>query len=130
MSVCGLWWTRKRLIAVIVDDAGRPCAPITAAPTRDACAGLLAWLATTAIDALVLSDHSGPIIELARTAKLHIHLAPHHLLTAIRSAAGLIQRPHRHTAALLARWYLSPGLRPHLYKIAAPDHHPNQIPLL
>lgn len=130
MSVCGLWSTPKRWIAVIVDDTGHPRPPITVAQTPEACAGLLAWLATTAIDALVLSDRSAAIIELARAASLHVQIAPQELLDAIRRAAGVTQRPHRHTATLLARWYLSPALRPYLREIPAPCHHPAQIPLL
>lgn len=130
MRVCGLWSTRKHLFAVLLDDDGRPRPPIKAASTRDACAALFAWLAAAALDALVLSDRSGPLVELARAMKLRVYLAPHDLIEAIRAAAGYTHRPHRDTATLLARWYLTPTLRRYLRGSTASDPHPNQIPLL
>ena len=113
MRVAGLWPARAQLLAVIVDDAGRPAAPISAAKTIEAATALFAWL-DTSVDALVLSDRHVTLIELARAAKLPLALAPHELLEAIRCVAGFTHRPQRQTAALLARWYLSPPLRRYL----------------
>jgi hypothetical protein len=130
VSACGLWATSKRLCAVIIDDTGTARPPISAARTPQACATLLAWLSTTNVRTLVLSECSGALIAQAHAANLSVHIAPHELFEAIRIAAGLIHRPHRYTAGLLARWPLSPGLRRHLRQIFPQEQLAQQIPLL
>jgi len=130
VKVAGVWPAPRRLFAVILDDRGRPPAPVTAARTAEAASALFAWLDQT-VDALVLSDAHGPLIELARTAQLPLELAPHELLEAIRAVAGFRHRPQRDTAALLARWSLTPALRRYLRpSVAAPARHRDQLPLL
>jgi hypothetical protein len=131
MRVAGLWPARSKLLAVIVDERGRQPAPISAVRTTEAAAALIAWLDTT-VDALVVSDRDRPLIELARAAAatLPLALAPHELLEAIRAAAGFTHRPQRHTAAFLARWYLSPALRRYLRQDVAPAVERDQLPLL
>jgi hypothetical protein len=130
MSACGLWATSRRLCAVIVDDTGRARPPISAARTPQACATLLAWLSSTDVRTLVLSECSGSLIAQAHAANLCVHLAPHELFEAIRLAAGLTHRPHRYTAGLLARWPLAPGLRRHLHRSLPQDQSAQQLPLL
>lgn len=130
MSVCGLWTSPKRLFAVLIDDTGRARPPISAPPTPQARAALLNWLATCAVDAVVLGERNRDLIDLAHVLRLHVEIAPAELLHAIRHAAGLTQRPPRHTAVLLARWYLTPALRRYLR--APPPSPPldRQLPLL
>lgn len=130
MSVCGLWTPPKRLVAVLIDDTGRARPPISAAPTPQARAALLTWLATCAIDTLVLGERHRDLIDLARVLHLHVEIAPAELLHAIRLATGLSQRPPRHTAALLARWYLTPALRRYLRPPPPSPLHDRQLPLL
>jgi hypothetical protein len=90
--------------------------PRSGRPARkEAATALLAWLDMT-VDALVISDQHVALIELARAAasNLTLELAPHDLLKAIRRVAGFTHRPQHDTAALLARWPLTPAVRRYL----------------
>jgi hypothetical protein len=114
-SVCGLWLSAQSLCAVIIEDSGQARPPVTGPGTPEACASVLAWLATSEVHTLVLSERSQALIAQAHpAAQLRIELVPHQLLEAIRHAAGLTHRAPCHSAALLARWHFTPGLREHL----------------
>lgn len=114
MSVCGLWQGTHRLFAVIIDDEGNLHPHIRAPATPDNAHHLLTYLASAGIGTLIIAEHSYSLIAQARRLKLEICLVPHDLLHAIRTATGLIHRPPRNTAILLARWPLVPALRAHL----------------
>ena len=129
MSVCGLWPGPRRLYAVI-DDNGQLRRPITAHDFGYASQCLLEWLATSDIHIVVVSEHFPSLIAQALAAKLPVALAPHPLLEAIRRAAGLTYRPPHHTAALLARWHSTPGLRSYLRLWHPSDFPTSQLPLL
>jgi hypothetical protein len=132
MKVAALWPARHKLLAVIVDERGRPAAPIDAARTRESASALIAWLDMT-VDVLVVSDAHDALVDLARSASsLTLELAPHKLLEAIRRIAGFTHRPQRDTAALLARWPLTPVLRRYLRRPPSVGlaRHRDQLPLL
>jgi len=129
MSTCGVWQSRQRLIAVIVNDAGELRTPITTRRTPEHCATLLDYLVTVSIDALVVIERSQPLIAQAFAAHLRVYTVPHDLLEAIRHATGLNQRPLRHTAALLARWPLNPTLRIYLHEPRPQPPHNKQLAL-
>jgi hypothetical protein len=120
MSVCGLWFGPQRVCAVILEDSGRIRDPLNAACTPEACASLLACLSTHEVHTVVVSERSQALIAHACAARLRVELVPHALLEAIRAATGLTHRAQRYSAALLARWYLTPGLREHLRELRAP----------
>ena len=88
MSPCGVWQSRQRLIAVIVNDAGELRPPITTRRTPEHCATLLDYLVTVSIDALVVIERSQPLIAQAFAAHLRVYTVPHDLLEAIRHATG------------------------------------------
>jgi hypothetical protein len=113
-SVCGLWLSAHSLCAVIIEDSGQARPPVTGPCTPEACASVLAWLATSEVHTLVLSERAQGLIAQAHAAHLRVELVAHQLLEAIRSAAGLTQRAPCYSAALLARWHFTPGLREHL----------------
>ena len=130
-SLCGLWPTPKRFIAVILErDHPRP--PIALAQTHAARVGLVQWLADQPMTGLVLTDAMAcdPIVALTLEAQLTVWLAPTTLLEAIRTATGFTNRPAKYTAALLARWPNIPALRPYLRQLTALTPEPNQLRLL
>jgi hypothetical protein len=131
-GLCGLWPTAKCLVAVIIDEAGTPRAPLSVARTPEARAGFVHWLATSGLQGLVIAESmtSEPLIELAVEAQLPVWIAPAALVDAIRGATGLTKRSPKYTATLLARWPRTPALRPYLRHIAPPNHHPHQFGLL
>jgi hypothetical protein len=130
VSTCGLWLGAQRLVAVIVEDDGRLHRPIRAAPTPAACAALFDWLSARDVRTLVISERSPTLIAQAQAAHLHVVLAPHPWLEAIRTVAGYTRRPHRDSAALLARWSLTPGLRNLLHECRTTDAPAQQMSLL
>jgi len=131
VSVCALWQGTQRLAAVIIDDDdGELRPPITIPATPDNAHHLLTYLATAGVDTLIIGEDSRSLIAQAHGLKLAVHLVPHDLLEAIRTAAGLDHRPPRNTAILLARWYLTPALRLHLRATRAPAPQKNQLDLL
>jgi hypothetical protein len=80
---------------------------------------LLDWLAQQNAH-LVIPDTllAAPCYDQATPIPLVVWIAPGPLLEAIRLAAGLTTRPHKHTAALLARWPTVPALRPFLRRFS------------
>jgi hypothetical protein len=84
---------------------------------------LLDWLAEHNAH-LVIPDTllGAPCLHPASQTPVAVWIAPSPLLEAIRLAAGLTNRPPKHTAALLARWPTAPALRPFLRRLtASPD---------
>lgn len=130
MSACGLWLGAQRLVAVIAEDDGRLHRPIRAAPTAEACAALFDWLSSRDIHTLVIGEGNPTLIAQAQAAHLHVQLVPRPWLDAIRSVAGYTRRPHRDSAALLARWSLTPGLRGLLRECRPTDAPAQQLSLL
>lgn len=130
MSVCALWQGARRLIAVIVDDEANLRPPITVPATPNNTHHLLTYLATAGVDSLILGEANHSLIAQAHALKLAVHLVPHDLLNAIRTATGLDHRPPRNTAILLARWYLTPALRLRLRQTRASEPRKNQLDLL
>jgi hypothetical protein len=123
VSVCGLWDSTRRLVAVILDDDGKPRPPITVPATPNNAQHLLTYLAAIDIATLIVPERSHILIDQALGLKLAVRLVPNDLLDAIRTAVGLNHRPPRDTAMLLARWYLTPTLRLHLR-----EFRPSPIP--
>lgn len=130
MSACALWQGTGRLAAVIIDDDGELRPPITVPATPNNAQHLLSYLATAGVDTLIITEASHSLIAQAHALELPVRLVPRDLLEAIRTAAGLDHRPPRHTAILLARWYLTPALRLHLRETRTPAPQENQLDLL
>lgn len=117
MSCCGIWRTPRRLVAVVVDDDGKARAPIAVALTDDARWGLLVWLHAKGIDDIVLTDELGcsdSIVAMAISLGVHPWLVPARVVNGLRQAAGLVGRPAKLSAAMLARWRAVESLRPYL----------------
>ena len=129
MSVCALWQGTRRLVAVIVEDDGHLRPPISVPATPSNAQYLLTYLAAIDIGTLIVAERSHTLIAQARALKLAVCLVPHDLLDAIRTAVGLKHRAPRHTAMLLARWYLTPTLRLHLRELRAPAIQEKQLAL-
>lgn len=125
----GIWGAPQRLIALPLDDQGASCAPISARRTPEGCRYLIDYLVTAGIDTLVVTDRNDQIIACAHRAQLRVYTAPHALVEAVRDAAGLGQRPLRHSAALLARFALNPALRPYLRQTFPSQTHRQQLAL-
>jgi hypothetical protein len=132
MNACGIWHSRRGLVAVIVDATGR--VRIRAAipdSTPDARWGLVQRLAATHID-LVVDEAvlpADPIASMAMKAGVTVWVAGAPLLPSLRLAAGITRGPPRATAALLARLLNIPWLRAHLRRLGARDDS-RQIRLL
>jgi len=130
VSRCALWQGSRRLIAIIIDDDRQLRPPITVPATPSNAHHLLTYLATAGVDTLILAEPSHGLIAQAHALALAVRLVPRDLLDAIRTATGLDHRPPRHTAILLARWYLTPALRLHLRETRAPTLRENQFDLV
>jgi hypothetical protein len=130
VSACALWQGTQRLVAVIVDDDGGLRPPITVPATPNNAHHLLTYLATAGVQTVILAEASHNLIAQAHALNLPVRLVPGDLLDAIRAAVGLDHRPPRHTAMLLARWYLIPALRRHLRVARPPAPRKNQLDLL
>jgi hypothetical protein len=129
VSVCGLWDSTRRVVAVIIDDDGKPRPPITVPARASNTQHLLTYLGAIDIGTLILAERTHTLIDQALGLKLAVRLVPHDLLDAIRTAVGLNHRPPRDTAMLLARWYLTPTLRVHLREFRAPPIPEQQLAL-
>lgn len=131
-SVCGLWPSPKGLVAVVVDEEGRPEPPLLILRDDDGC-----WEGLSQLDAavglgyeLVLPSwlaRSCPIARLALERGIQVWLVPKPLVEAIRFIAALTKAPPRKTAAALARIPLTMAMRGALQPLA-PDQA-LQLPL-
>jgi hypothetical protein len=132
MTSCGLWVSRTRLWASVVDCDGRHITTLSAhrgdderwdlLAQIDACHGLDCTLVLT--DAQLRMDN---VADLALERKMTVLVAPWQLADAVRIVAGLKTGPPRRSAAMLARWVLSPQLRAQLRR---PQRDQRQLSLL
>lgn len=131
MSPCGLWRTPRRLLAVVLDEHGRPRPPISVALTDDARWGLLVWLQSQGYHDVVLTDalaRGDPIGPIALTLGVRLWVVPASVVEGVRQVTELTKRAPKHTAALLARWPGAPALRSYL-RAAVPDLDDRQLGL-
>jgi hypothetical protein len=130
---CGLWPARTGLVAVVVDEDGRPELPRFLSRTDEAYSALFHYLhATIALDCdLVLPDGLARHEGFSRLALAHgmlLWVAPSTLVEAVRIVGRLGKGPPARTAAALARLPLAPPLRAYLRRVVPPDHR--QLSLL
>ncbi len=135
MTSCGLWLSRSRLVAVVVDDDGR-ASPALLATTDDEGR----WALLEHVDAvhgldceLVLPEDllkADAISRLALDRGHDLWAAPQRLVEAIRRVAGLATGPPARTAAMIARLAIVPGLRGHLRRIDRRGYDRRQLPML
>jgi hypothetical protein len=126
MISCGIMPTSKRLVAVVLDDAGRARKPIHAASSKAAAEALVEYLVEEIHAEIVLVEIlATEPIGLASAATGRLWIAPTNLVETVRRAAALSPR---RTAAMLARLPRDPALRSQLRRKAAPD--PKQLALL
>ena len=133
MASCGLCLSRKRLVAVVVDEEGRAAPALIAANTDDALWGLLEHLdAVHGLNCeLVLPEDLLKLDLLSRFARERgqsLWVAPQRLVDAVSDAAGFGTGPPARVAAMIARLVLVPGFRGHLRRPQHPDHR--QLSLL
>jgi hypothetical protein len=134
MAACGIWRSRDRLVAVVVDDDGRAAPTILAAMDDEERWALLQHVdAVHGLDcALVLTDDllkdDDDICRFAIERGRDLWVAPHALVEAIRHAAGLTTAAR--VAAMIARLTIVPGLRGHLRRINRHPYDCRQLPLL
>ena len=134
MNSCGLCLSRRRLIAVVVDEEGRAAPSLFAHLTDDARWGLLEYLdAIHGLDyQLVLPEELVKVDSIGRLALergIDTWVAPQRLVDAIRAAARLVTGPPGRTAAMIARLTLVPVWRGHLRPLGTPKDI-RQLPLL
>ena len=132
MVACGIWRSKRRLIAVIVDDDGRASPALTAATDDDERWGLLESLdAEHGLDySLVLSAgllRADGIGDLALSRGHQLWSAPQQLVNAIRDVTGLTGGAR--LPAMLGRLLVVPGFRGHLHRVQR-DHDWRQLRLL
>lgn len=130
MTACGVWLTRRGLVAVIVEGPGRP-RTLRLADTAEARRALALHLADARAhlvvdEALLEAD---PIATAALRVGVQVWVAGAPLLPALRAAAGITAGGARPSAALLARLPDIPWLREKLRRLVPADD-PRQIPLL
>lgn len=128
MSCVGFWTTRQRnhLVAVAVDEDGRPGPPLRTARTDEACWALLAYLeAVDGLDfELVLPEslaRATPITRFALERGVAVWLVPNPLAEAVRAVSRLDVGPPLRTAALLARLPLAAVFRVQLRRLNPGD---------
>ena len=130
MTACGVWPTRRGLVAVIVEGPGPP-RTLRLADTTEARRALALHLAHTrahlVIDETLLEADSIGTHALRVGATVWVAGAP--LLPSLRAAAGITGGPARPSAALLARLPAIPWLRDKLRRLEPVDD-PQQIALL
>jgi hypothetical protein len=119
MTSCGIWLSRKRLVAVVVDDDGRAAPALFAATDDEGRWALLEHIdGVHGLDCeLVLSEDLLQADTLSRLALERGHelwAAPQRLVEAIRRVAGLATGPPARTAAMIARLALVPGYLRHI----------------
>ena len=130
---CGVWLARRArgLVAVAVDEDGRPLAQKVFDRDRDAQWDLLTWIDTeVGLDCdLVLPDELARDCELAHFAVERgaaVWLVPPIVLRCVRIVANLDTGPPARTAAALARVPLAPMLRQYLCRLVPPQK-PRQL---
>jgi hypothetical protein len=125
MISCGIWPDRRKLVAVILDDAGRARRPILVARTARAVEALATYLLEDIGAEIVLVDAclKEPLGR-ANFGNERVWVAPGVLVEPIRHAAALSARA---TAAMLARLPRIPALRTQLRR---PACDPRQLTLL
>ena len=133
MAACGVWRSRNRLVAVVVDDDGRAAPTTLAAIDDDERWALLGYVdAVHGLDCvLVLPEDLLRVDAICRFALDRGHdlwAAPRPLIDAIRCAARLATDAR--TAAMIARLALVPGLRGQLRRVDRIAHDCRQLPLL
>jgi hypothetical protein len=134
MATCAIWPGRRGLVAVVVDEDGRPSSRTVVARTEEACWALLCETdATTGLDwELVLPDwlaRSAGIAQLALARGVAVWVVPSQLAEAVRIIGHLGTGPPARIAAALARIPLAPVLRGHLRRLEPPSDK-RQLPLL
>lgn len=130
MTACGVWLTRRGLVAVIVEGSGRP-RTLRLADTSEARRALALHLADARAhlvvdEALLEAD---PIAAAALRVGVQVWVAGAPLLPSLRAAAGITGGGARPSAALLARLPDIPWLREKLRRLEPADD-PRQISLL
>ena len=134
MAACGIWISRNRLVAVVVDDDGRATPTILAAMDDEERWALLEYVnAVHGLDcALVLTDDllkaDDGICRFALDRGHDLWAAPRPLVEAIRLAAGLATSSH--VAAMIARLVIVPGFRSYLRRIDRGAYDCRQLSLL
>jgi hypothetical protein len=119
---CGLWPSRKGLVAVMVDEEGRPGPPLQVSRHDEGYWALLEHLdAHVGLDSdLVLPDWlarvDGPA-RLALARGVPVWIVPSALIEGVRFIGRLGTGPPARTAAALARLPLAPAFRPHLRRV-------------
>ncbi len=134
MPACGIWRSRNRLVAVVVDDDGRAPPTILAAIDDEERWALLQHVdAVHGLDcALVLTDDllkaDDNICSFALERGRDFWVVPRRLADAIRLAAGVATAPR--VAAMIARLAIVPGFHGHLRRIDRGAYDCRQLSLL
>ncbi len=135
MASCGIWLSRARLVAVVVDDGGRAAPALFAATDDEGRWALLEHLdGVHGLDCeLVLPEDllkADAISRLALERGHELWAAPQRLVEAIRRVAGLTTGSPARVAAMLARLATAPGFRDHLRRIDRRGYDRRQLSLL
>jgi len=133
MAACGLWRSKHRLVAVVVDDDGRIESTILTATDDEERWALLEYVDSVhGLDcALVIPDDmlkADAICHFALERGCDLWAAPRPLVEAIRRAAHLATDAR--VAAMLARLPIVPGFRAHLRRIDRGAYDRRQLSLL
>ena len=133
MAACGIWRSKRRLVAVVVDDDGRAAPALTAATDDDERWGLLESLdAEHGLDySLVLPAgllRTDAIGDLALSRGHPLWSAPQQLVNAIRNVTGPASGAR--VAAMLGRLLVVPGFRGHLHRVERDAYDWRQLRLL
>lgn len=124
MISCGIWPDGKKLVVVVLDDAGRARKPILVSRTERAAEALVIYLAEDLAAEIVLVDTCLKRIGRAFVRSERVWVAPAAVVEPIRYAAALSPRA---AAAMLARLPRIPALRSQLRR---PACDPRQLTLL
>jgi hypothetical protein len=132
MVACGIWRSKRRLVAVVVDNDGRAAPALTAATDDDE-----RWSLLESLDAQHGLDYSlvlpagllrvDAIGDLALTRGHQLWSAPQQLVNALRNVTG--PTTGARVAAMLGRLLLAPAFRGHLQRVQR-DHDWRQLRLL
>lgn len=134
MAACGIWLSRNRLVAVVVDEDGRPAPTVLAAIDDEERWALLQYVdAVQGLDcALVITDDllkaNDNICRFALERGRDFWVVPRGLAEAIRLAAGLATAPR--VAAMIARLAIVPGFHGHLRRFDRGAYDRRQLSLL